>query len=309
MVIPWPPGGTTDILARIIQPPLSAALGQPVVIENRGGASGAIGTAELLRSPPDGYNFGIVTSTLVSAPLLSRQPFHPVNDVTPILQLGDWWMDPAASDRILLDAGIEHVFVTLGNHEPWEQLSPLLAAHPEQAIRVSQVTWILPRPYRFRVGGREVLSLGGAASVDRAWRTEGLDWWPDERITDEHVAAARAGRRADVMLTHESPADTPVPAVRGVLRDNPHGFPPEALVESASSRDRVSAVWDAAAPALLLHGHMHTPGMGTTVDGRRVVSLGADMQEGHFALLDLETLSVEVPTLREIRTCARQAGH
>ncbi|MBW6399357.1 tripartite tricarboxylate transporter substrate binding protein [Roseomonas sp. HJA6] len=89
MVIPWPPGGTTDILARIIQPPLSSALGQPVVIENRGGASGAIGTAELLRSAPDGYNFGIVTSTLVSAPLLSRQPFHPVNDVTPILHLAD----------------------------------------------------------------------------------------------------------------------------------------------------------------------------------------------------------------------------
>lgn len=89
MVIPWPPGGTTDILARIIQPPLSSALGQPVVIENRGGASGAIGTAELLRAAPDGYNFGIVTSTLVSAPLLSRQPFHPVNDVTPILHLAD----------------------------------------------------------------------------------------------------------------------------------------------------------------------------------------------------------------------------
>lgn len=89
MVIPWPPGGTTDILARIIQPPLSGALGQTVVIENRGGASGAIGTVELLRAAPDGYSFGIVTSTLVSAPLLSRQPFHPVNDVTPILHLAD----------------------------------------------------------------------------------------------------------------------------------------------------------------------------------------------------------------------------
>jgi tripartite-type tricarboxylate transporter receptor subunit TctC len=89
LVIPWPPGGTTDILARIIQPPLSAALGQSVVIENRGGASGAIGTAELLRSTPDGHTVGIVTSTLVSAPLLSRQPFHPVDDVTPILHLAD----------------------------------------------------------------------------------------------------------------------------------------------------------------------------------------------------------------------------
>ena len=89
LVVPWPPGGTTDILARQIGPPLAAALGQPVVVENRGGASGAIGTAELLRAAPDGYSFGFVTSTLVSAALLSRQPYHPVDDVTPILRLAD----------------------------------------------------------------------------------------------------------------------------------------------------------------------------------------------------------------------------
>ncbi len=89
LVVPWPPGGTTDILARQIGPALSAALGQPIVVENRGGASGAIGTAELLRTAPDGHSFGFVTSTLVSAALLSRQPYHPVDDVTPILRLAD----------------------------------------------------------------------------------------------------------------------------------------------------------------------------------------------------------------------------
>jgi tripartite-type tricarboxylate transporter receptor subunit TctC len=89
LVVPWPPGGTTNILARQIGPSLSAALSQPVVVENRGGASGAIGTAELLRAPPDGHGFAFVTSTLVSAALLSRQPYHPVDDVTPILRLAD----------------------------------------------------------------------------------------------------------------------------------------------------------------------------------------------------------------------------
>jgi tripartite-type tricarboxylate transporter receptor subunit TctC len=89
LVVPWPPGGTTDILARQIAPALAASLGQPVVVENRGGASGAIGTAELLRAPPDGHSFAFVTSTLVSAALLSRQPYHPVDDVTPILRLAD----------------------------------------------------------------------------------------------------------------------------------------------------------------------------------------------------------------------------
>ncbi len=87
MMIPWPPGGTTDILARVIAPPLAALLGQPVVVENKGGASGAIGTIEMLRTPPDGHSFSIVTSTLVSAALLTRQPYHPVNDVTPVMHL------------------------------------------------------------------------------------------------------------------------------------------------------------------------------------------------------------------------------
>ncbi len=87
MMIPWPPGGTTDILGRLIAPPLAQLLGQPVVVENKGGASGAIGTIEMLRTPPDGHSFAIVTSTLVSAALITRQPYHPVNDVTPIMHL------------------------------------------------------------------------------------------------------------------------------------------------------------------------------------------------------------------------------
>lgn len=87
MMIPWPPGGTTDILGRIIAPQLGQLLGQPVVVENKGGASGAIGTIEMLRTPADGHSFSIVTSTLVSAALITRQSYHPVNDVTPILHL------------------------------------------------------------------------------------------------------------------------------------------------------------------------------------------------------------------------------
>ncbi len=87
LMIPWPPGGTTDILARVIAPPLGQLLGQPVVVENKGGASGAIGTIDMLRQPPDGHAFSIVTSTLVSAALITRQPYHPVDDVTPIMHL------------------------------------------------------------------------------------------------------------------------------------------------------------------------------------------------------------------------------
>lgn len=85
LIVTWPPGGTADILARQLQPQLSATLGQPVVIENRGGASGAIGAAEIIRAEKDGHAFGLVTSTLISMALLQRQSYNPIADVTPIL--------------------------------------------------------------------------------------------------------------------------------------------------------------------------------------------------------------------------------
>ncbi|MFD7871506.1 metallophosphoesterase [Microbacterium sp. NPDC059771] len=146
-------------------------------------------------------------------------------DVTTILQVGDWWMDTELTDPVFLDAGIERVLVTLGNHEPWPLVVRALDVAPEEAVQISEVTWLLPRPYRFQVGGRQILSLGGATSVDRLWRVPGREWWAEEAITDEHVDAAIAGGPADVMLTHESPARTSVRAVRRMLSRNPAGFP------------------------------------------------------------------------------------
>ena len=87
LIVTWPPGGTTDILARQLQRQLPAVLGQPVIVENRGGASGAIGAADLARAPADGHVFGMVTSTVISATLLSRQPYDPLRDLTPIMHL------------------------------------------------------------------------------------------------------------------------------------------------------------------------------------------------------------------------------
>lgn len=85
------------------------------------------------------------------------------------------------------------------------------------------------------------------------------------------------------------------------------GFPEGALIESAASRARVSQVWDIVRPSLLMHGHMHAPGDGITDDGRRVVSFGCDGQQGNLAFLDLRTLTLEIPTLRQVLEAARQA--
>lgn len=222
-------------------------------------------------------------------------------DVTTLLQLGDWSMSPTEVDHVFADTDIDRFLVTLGNHEHWDRISPLLNKHPGHAVRVSKLTWLLPRPARLAIGGRRVLSLGGAASVDRQSRIEGLTWWPDEAITSEHVAAAVAGGPVDLMLTHESPAGTPIRPVREILRTNPHRFAEAALEASAASRARISEVWDAVRPELLAHGHMHVPAGGKTDDGRRVASFGRDGQEGNLAILDMSTLKMTTPSLAEIR--------
>lgn len=226
-------------------------------------------------------------------------------DVTTILQLGDWWMDPTLTDEIFANTPINRIYVTLGNHEPWSDITPLLDERPgATAIRISETTWLFSRPAWLNIGGRAVLSLGGAASVDRLWRVKGAGWWPDEAITDAHVAAAVAGGPAELMLTHESPDRTPVRTVREVLRTNPMGFPDETLAESKESRDRVRQMWDAVRPELLMHGHMHVAGGGATEDGRRVASFGRDTQEGSLAFLNMSTLRLETPSLRQMREAA-----
>jgi tripartite-type tricarboxylate transporter receptor subunit TctC len=86
LIVPWPPAGTTDIVGRMIAPPLGEALGQSVVVENRAGAAGLIGTEAIVRSEPDGHAFGFIISTHVAnAHLVRQHPFDPVRDITPLI--------------------------------------------------------------------------------------------------------------------------------------------------------------------------------------------------------------------------------
>ncbi len=89
VVIPFPGGSSSDNFARVIMPPLAKELGQPVVIDNRPGADGAIGAEAVIKSPADGYSLLLSTPTAVlSAPLLKKNPpYEPAKDLTPITLL------------------------------------------------------------------------------------------------------------------------------------------------------------------------------------------------------------------------------
>jgi tripartite-type tricarboxylate transporter receptor subunit TctC len=88
-VVPYPPGGSTDPLARLIAAKLSDSMGQPFVVENRSGASGTIGTAFVAKSPPDGYTFVFVFDYHAVNPFLMPDlPFDTVKDLAPVMLIG-----------------------------------------------------------------------------------------------------------------------------------------------------------------------------------------------------------------------------
>ncbi len=89
LVVPLAPGGAADILSRLIQPQLERALGQPVIIENKPGASGIVGTDLVAKSPPDGYTFVVALAThSVNSAVNPKLPYDAEKDLAPVALFG-----------------------------------------------------------------------------------------------------------------------------------------------------------------------------------------------------------------------------
>ena len=89
IIVPYPPGGTSDILARSVGQKLTEALGQPVVVENKPGATGNIGADFVAKSPPDGYTLLLadIGSLAISPSVFATLPFDPVKDFAPVIMV------------------------------------------------------------------------------------------------------------------------------------------------------------------------------------------------------------------------------
>src|SRR5512146_3237959 len=89
MIVPWPPGQATDLGGRLVAAKLAELLGQPVVVDNRAGAGGAIGTDVAAKSAPDGYTILAASSGPVTVnPLLQKVPYDPEKQLAPVYLLG-----------------------------------------------------------------------------------------------------------------------------------------------------------------------------------------------------------------------------
>lgn len=104
-VVPFPPGGATDVWARMTAEGMAAPLGQPILIDNRGGAGGMLGAEAVMRAPPDGHTLLFTITSLVQSPVVLRRfPYDPVADFTPLGRLGSnanvWVIGPAVPPEV-----------------------------------------------------------------------------------------------------------------------------------------------------------------------------------------------------------------
>ena len=235
-----------------------------------------------------------------------------LDDPKIILQAGDFgiWRETAEYERTgkayyrqaypealteTLEDQDAYLWFCEGNHENHPYLSDTADEYQRETgwdygWITPRIRW-LPRGTRWEWHGKTWLALGGAVSVDKLLRTEGIDWFPGEEITGEQEALAIAGGPADVLLSHDAPADAPLV----LARPAPEAWQP-MIPRAEEHRERLQRVCMAVKPSYIFHGHYHQSSVKTVhaAWGKcRFTALDMDGRQENWGILDTETMEWE----------------
>jgi tripartite-type tricarboxylate transporter receptor subunit TctC len=238
LVVPFAPGGPTDVMGRVLAQALVPALGQPVVVENRPGGGGNVGVAHVARSPADGYTLLVISTGFVVNPSLFRNPgYDPVRDFAAITELG-------ASPNVILarpDSGITSIaeLVARAKREPGglNLANPGTGSTPHltaELLRLRAGIEFVQIPHNS--AGLAVQSLlSGTTSVGvtalppahaqikagalRALALTGEARWPDLPEVPTMLELGYAGFVSETFQGLLAPAGTPAPIILRLARE------------------------------------------------------------------------------------------
>ncbi|BBK42963.1 hypothetical protein STVA_29830 [Allostella vacuolata] len=251
VIVPWGAGGTSDLSMRKIGEIAGRGLGQPVVIENKPGASGVVGMAEMARAAPDGHTLALATgATVFIAPNLRTVPFDPLKDLTPIMNYSGSYhgvVVPAAApwttlDELLADARAKPGTLTFGTAGTYDgahfamlvisRLKDLKFVHVPFQGSATATTAVLGRHVSFGV-------LSGFAEQVRAGQFRLLALLDGDRMPEF----------PEVPTLREAGVDWEYPSIMGIV--GPAGLAPAA-------RERLEKAFTEAAATEEFRSYMAT---------------------------------------------------
>ena len=172
------------------------------------------------------------------------------DSVDAIIQIGDFGVWPSRNDEflngvggLLQRTGIQFYWLD-GNHEDLSYIKPGMRIGPLQH---------LPRGFRWQWWDKTWMSVGGGVSVDKRWRTPGVDWFPEETLSLEEAEYCARPGPVDIVLSHDCPDQVEMPG----LGEHAGWYPADAIRESEEHRAVLGGICDALRPELLVHGHYH----------------------------------------------------
>lgn len=210
-----------------------------------------------------------------------------------IVQAGDFGFGFGLNDthlNAISEAALEYDLPVLfvdGNHENFDKLLALPVR--DDGLRpVADGVFHLPRGLTWEWAGKRWLAAGGGYSVDKPYREEGQNWWPQETITDAELIAITAVGKMDVLVTHDTDDQHNIPGTHRTAQF----FDADQIAISEQHRAKITRIINATQPALAFHGHYHVS-YDAMVDQTHVVGLdinGARWMDDHVKFIDAATL-------------------